>query len=50
MISNTFRIRGSVHTRANSPSWVRTRLSPLISTPRPVESMKSTASRLTMMR
>ncbi len=44
VISNTFKIRGSVHTNEKRPPWVRTRLRPLMSTPRPVESMKSTAS------
>ena len=44
-MSNTFSSRGWVHTRRRSPPWVRTRLRAPTSTPRPVESRKSTPCR-----
>src|SRR5829696_2860596 len=43
------RIFSWVQTSCSEPSWLRTRLSPPTSTPRPVESRKSTFSRSTTM-
>src|SRR5581483_1521487 len=45
VISITFRMRGRVATSSTSLPRVRNRFSPLTSTPRPVESRKSTPSR-----